>query len=153
VPALPAFAGPQIPSAADPRAAVHTSHAALHAVAQHTPSAAIPVAHVPAVVAGWPFLRPHAPAPLHVDVLAQLLCGSAPSDTALHVPFDPPGACKAVEHAWQVGHDALPQQTPSTHEVPPPHSRQPWPRQSLPAATLHDAPCALWGWQVPPLPQ
>jgi hypothetical protein len=67
VPALPTLAGPQVPSAVDPRATVQTSHAALHAVWQHTPSASQPLAHWFAVVAAWPLFRPHAPAPSHVE--------------------------------------------------------------------------------------
>jgi hypothetical protein len=62
----------------------------------------------------------HAPAPSHVPTNpqgglgVQRPCGSAASaGTSLHVPSWP-----MTLHAWQVPHEAVAQQTPSTHELP-----------------------------------
>jgi len=148
-PTLPAFAAPQVPSGDVPSAAVHTSHPKTpHAVLQQTPLARLPLAHAVARVAAWPFFNAHAPEPLHVCVLPlQLVCGSVPLVTGLQVPFVPPGA-SAVEQASHAGHDELPQQTLSTHVLPP-HSLHGGDSQSPPVAMLHTAPFVLWSWQLP----
>jgi hypothetical protein len=137
LPGLPSGAVAHVPSAVDPRAAVHTWHAPPHDVPQQTPSTSKLLAQPAPDVAGWPFLSPHAPAPLHVDVLAQLPCGSVPNGTALHVPLAPP--LSAAEQAAHVEHEPLEQQTPSTQALVV-HARHPCARQSAPAATLHVAP-------------
>jgi hypothetical protein len=92
---------------------------------------------------------------LHIEPVVQLAWGLLPASAAAHSPAVPPGACSDAEQAWHAGQDALPQHTPSTHELPLAHSGHPCARQSppAPAATLHADPCVLWGWQVPPLPQ
>ena len=80
----------------------------------------IAFAHVaiPQDVVAGAFL--HAPAPSHVPtkpqggLAAQRPCGSAASaETSAHVP-----SCPATLQAWQVPHDEVPQQTPSTQKSP-----------------------------------
>lgn len=156
LPAVPWRAGAQVPSADEPSAAVQTSHWEAHAVWQQTPSARAPLTHAAAEALGCPFLSAHALAPLQVELLGQLACGSVLTRDAAHVPLVPPGAWRAAAQAWQAGHVAVPQQTPSKHDKAPVHSRQLAPKQSPPpaaGATLHEAPWAFCGWQVPPLPQ
>jgi hypothetical protein len=57
----------------------------------------------------WPVLVLHVPVASQVVVPVQLL-GSSAFVTAAQVPF-------AVAQVWQVAQDAVPQQTPSTHEA------------------------------------
>ncbi len=156
LPAVPCRAGAHVPSAVEPSAAVQTWHAAPQLGSQQTPSTTLPLTHALTEVLDCPFLRPHAPEPLQVWVVAQLVCGSVPETAGEQVPAVPPGACNAAEQAWQVGQLAVPQQTPSKHERLPVHSWQFAPRQSPPpvaAARLHVAPCVFCGSQAPPLPQ
>lgn len=156
LPAAPWRAGAHVPSAVEPNAAVHTWQAAPQLGSQQTPSTTLPLTHALTEVLVCPFLRPHAPEPLQVWVLVQLACGSVFTREGEQVPGVPPGAWSTAEQAWQLGHVAVPQQTPSKQDRLPVHSRQLAPRQSPPpvaAATLHEPPCVFCGSHAPPLPQ
>jgi hypothetical protein len=98
LPADPAGAKEQVPAGVEPTA-VHTWQAPPHDVAQQTPPTAYPFAHAFAAVDGWPFFSPQAPAPLHVEVLAQLACKSVPARAGPQVPLVPPETCSDAAHA------------------------------------------------------
>jgi len=82
---------------------------------------------VPQAVVAGAFAQAPAPSQVptrpHGGAAAQRACGSAAAaGTALHEP-----SCPATLQAWQVAHEAVPQQTPSTQALPvrqsssPPH--------------------------------
>ncbi len=154
MPAEPDGKMPHVPAGFDPNA-VHCSHAAPHPVAQQTPSARLPLAHAFAVVELWPFFRPQALLPLHVEfgLLAQSPCGSLPASVALHVPLAPP--VSEAAQAWHEPQLGVEQQTPST-QPPFRHSwHPPWAQSAgaLDVPTLHVAPVAFCAWHVLSEPQ
>lgn len=78
------------------------SHWPLHAALQQTPSAQYPVTHAVAAVHGCPCLILHAPLASQALLPVQVSASSA-LVTATHVPPPP-------VQAWQVPHEAVPQQ-------------------------------------------
>ena len=111
---------------------LHAWQEPLQAELQHTPSAQDnPIAQSVAPVHDWPCFFLHAPLASQVLAPLQLLASSA-FLMATHVP-------PAPVQAWQVPHDAEPQQKLSTHA--PLHS----------AASAHEVPLPFFGTQVPAL--
>jgi hypothetical protein len=87
-------------------ASAHASHCPVQAALQQTPSAQKPLTHWPAVVHVCPAFSLQAPVASQLLVPLQVP-GSSALVTATQVPPPP-------VQAWQVAHDALPQQVPST---------------------------------------
>lgn len=87
-------------------ASAHASHCPVQATLQHTPSAQKPLTHSPAIVHDRPVFSLQAPVASQLLMPLQLP-GSSALVTATQVPPPP-------VQAWQVEHDALPQQVPST---------------------------------------
>jgi hypothetical protein len=97
-PALPFGANVQVPSEV---ARLQTSQAPPHAVLQHTPSDAKPLAHDAPLAAAWPFFRRHEPVALHV-LAPEHVSASSAFVTAVHAPD--------VLHVWQTPLHAAEQQ-------------------------------------------
>ena len=89
-------------------ASAHASQAPPHAALQQTPSAQKPLTHWVPAVHVCPGFSLHAPMASQVFVELQVSASSA-LFTATQVPPPP-------VQVWQVPHDALPQQCPSTHD-------------------------------------
>ena len=90
-----------------PEDSAQASQAPAQAVLQQTPSAQKPLTHWLAAVHACPAFSLQAPVASHDFVLVQLFASSA-LVTATQMPPPP-------VHAWQVPHEAVPQQAPSTH--------------------------------------
>jgi len=93
----------QVPGLA---ASAQASQAPVQATLQQTPSAQKPLTHWLAAVHTCPAFSLQEPVASHDFVLVQLSVSST-LVTATHVPPPP-------VHAWQVPHEAVPQQVPST---------------------------------------